>query len=71
MTTPLDSLQQDRVILTQILHSRRSVSVETMEMNERIAWQMYLALLADALNTLDSLIDHLKQNTNGDDQISS
>ena len=57
---PLDSLQRDHVALTEILQARRAVSMETMKIGERIAWQMYLAILADALATLESLINHLK-----------
>jgi hypothetical protein len=40
-----------------------------MQEAERIAWQMYLAILADALNTLDALIDPLTQNRNGGNSI--
>jgi hypothetical protein len=59
MTLPLDSLQRDHAALTEILQARLAVSMETMKIGERIAWQMYLAILADALGTLDALIDHL------------
>ena len=63
----LNLLQADHATLTEILHARRSVSMETLKVGDRIAWQIYLALLADALNTLDSLIDHLRESANGDE----
>jgi len=55
----LEFLQQDRALLSDLLDARRSVSIETMKTIERIAWDMYLTLLQDALSTLDSLIEHL------------
>jgi hypothetical protein len=66
----LELLKQDYTVLTEILHARRAVSAETMQESERIAWQMYLAILADALNTLDALIDHLTPRDNGRKQVS-
>jgi hypothetical protein len=65
----LDLLEHDHSVLREILHARRTISAGTMQESERIAWQMYLAILADALNTLDLLIDHLTPNRNGGDQI--
>jgi hypothetical protein len=55
----LEFLQQDRALLSDLLDARRSVSIETMKTIERIAWDMYLTILQDALSTLDSLIEHL------------
>ena len=55
----LELLQQDHALLNDLLEARRSVPTETMRTIERIAWDMYLTLLQDALSTLDSLIEHL------------
>lgn len=55
----LEFLQQDHALLNDLLEARRSVPTETMRTIERIAWDMYLTLLQDALSTLDSLIEHL------------
>lgn len=61
----LDLLEHDHSVLTEILQSRRAVPMNKMAETERIAWQMYLAILADAINTLDSLIDHLTSHGKG------
>jgi len=62
---PLDSLQQDHVVLTEILQARRAVSVETLSVGMRILWQVYLTILEDALTTLNSLINYLAQDELG------
>ena len=59
MNPPLDSLQQDHVVLTEILQARRGVSMETLSIGMRILWGVYLAILEDALTTLNSLINYL------------
>lgn len=56
---PLDSLQRDHAALTEILQARRSVSTETLSVGMRLLWGIYLAILKDALTTLDSLIQSL------------
>ena len=59
----LETLKQDRALLNDLLNARRAVSTETMRTIERIAWDMYLTILQDALSTLDSLIEHLTPKT--------
>ncbi|HJR80169.1 MAG TPA: hypothetical protein VJ821_08855 [Anaerolineales bacterium] len=55
----LEQLLQDRATLNALLTAREAVPTETMRTIERVAWDMYLTMLRDALNTLDSLIEHL------------
>ena len=59
----LELLKQDRATLNDLLNARQAVPMETMRTIERIAWDMYLTVLQDALNTLDSLIEHLTPKT--------
>jgi len=53
---PLDSLQQDHATLSQLLHARRAVTMETLPIGMRILFGIYLTILEDALTTLNSLI---------------
>lgn len=55
----LNLFKQDRAVLNDLLTAREAVPTETMRTIERVAWDMYLTMLRDALNTLDSLIEHL------------
>lgn len=55
----LDSLLQDHATLTEILHARRAVPIETLPIGMHIVWQIYLSILEDALSTLGSLISFL------------
>lgn len=57
---PLDSLQRDHATLTEILQARRSVALgATLSVGMRLLWGIYLAILEDALTTLNSLIEYL------------
>lgn len=56
---PLDSLHHDHAALTEILKSRRAVSMETLSVGTRLLWGIYLVILEDALSILNSLIQYL------------
>ena len=56
----LDDLRADHSTLATILRSRRAVSLEGMSVGVLVLWTIYLQILDDALNTLDSLIQFLK-----------
>ena len=60
---PLEMLQGDHVVLSQILEARRTVTMETMPFGLRTAWWVYLTILEDALATLNSLINYLAPDT--------
>lgn len=59
MTEPIEFLQGDREHLTDILQSRRDISVEAMPTGARLLWQVYLRTLQEALAALEALIAYL------------
>jgi len=65
MTLLLDSLQRDHANLTELLQTHRGVSTETLSVGTRLLWGIYLAILADALTTINSLINHLSRDAEG------
>lgn len=58
--TYLNQLQQDHAAITNILQSRRGVTMETLPTGVQISLKMYFMILEDALKTLNSLIHFLK-----------
>jgi len=64
MNTYLESLQENRATIHQILEAQRAdtpahagVITEMMTESERKLWKLYLASLEDSIRIIDSLID--------------
>jgi len=57
--TFLSQLQADRAALTDILATQRTASAEPMSVGLLLTWRIYIAILEDAITTLDSIITHL------------
>jgi hypothetical protein len=55
----LVSLQHDRLLLEELLETRRGVSTEKMPRGVMILWQLYLQTLQESLAAIDYLIDFL------------
>ena len=56
----IEALQRDHAALTEILTARRAVTTVTLPVGVRLAWQIYIMILEDALKTLNSMIDYLE-----------
>ena len=55
----LVSLRHDRLLLEELLETRRGVSTEKMPRGVMILWQLYLQTLQESLAAIDYLIDFL------------
>ena len=58
MNTYLESLQENRATICQILEAPRALTPVTMDGTEKMLWYGYLGSLEDTIKILDLLIEY-------------
>ena len=65
----LTQLKQQRPIIEALLQAERAISKPKASAGFRIVVQIYSHLLEDALKTVNALIQHLEQKTEGEQAV--